>query len=71
MKTTLNVALGSVAFLGPILGFSVFRVGAQGRRVESVRSEPYDEPTARVTARTATPPYAESPRRGSRPTSSK
>jgi hypothetical protein len=49
MKNALDVALDSVALLAPILGFSVFRVGAQGRRVESVRSEPYDRPEARVT----------------------
>jgi hypothetical protein len=57
MKTALNVLLGSVALLAPILGFSVFRAGAQGRREESVRFwEPYDEPKAGVTAKMATPP---------------
>lgn len=41
MKTALEVSLGSVALLAPILGVSVFRDGAPGSRVESVRSEPH------------------------------
>lgn len=69
MKTALKVALGSVALLSPILGVSVFRVGAQGPRMESVRSEPYDGPKARVTARTATPAAHRESTREPRPTS--